>query len=776
MRLLKSPKVLVIIIAVILAVIPFFWFKPGEMDLGGDSNRLYFYDPLSFLENVPFYGISPHAGGAVDTSFYSYIPFLAFLIFLKTIFSSPYLLITIFNSIKLVVGFLAVYAIIKEIIRKEKSKPLISEMPAILGGIFYCFSPNMLGDWDKAILSHNQIFLNPLIFYLVLRFLLSKKFTFALIAIIVSFLFAPNFSFISAPPIFSFYPLSFLFLLLYVSFVRKKILPWKGIIYGFILFLGIHAFHLLPTIFSLFDKSSNINSRVLDRSLIAHQLDYFFGILSLAHVSTNLLVIPPLKKFIFTSIVPLLVILTGFMFAKIKAKYREQNIVLALGSIFFLITVYLSSAKITNLGLSFYQLLIYIPGYAMFENFIGQWQFVLSFLEALIFGVALFIIYENIKTVYIKILSVIILFSLIFAASTFINGEMINKVLFQTKDVRIGMVLDDNYVRAMSALKKLPADGKVLVLPFTDCCYQVIHGTNNGAYVGDSTIPYLTGKSDFAGYANIHPFSETFLKIAKEKDYKSIKKMLAFLNIHYIFYNSDEKIYDKTFPGYPYSGVRPYLPQNQAEYKEFIKEIAYKKIFQFGTYYVYSTYPKYSLPSVYAAKGLIVYNDPDEVAKTNSSFFINNDQIFSAYIEKNVCKSTFSLDFCSKDHSFYSPPSVHFAKVNPTEYKIYVSGARNPYMLVFLNNYHNSWRLYTEDRPKSNMKNISSSHLLVNGYANAWYIKPSDLDNKTNYELTLEMTDQRIFHIGIIISTISLVYCIILSIIYMKNWYNKLHS
>jgi len=37
-----------IIISVILFFIPFFWLKPGEMDLGGDSTRLYFYDPVSF--------------------------------------------------------------------------------------------------------------------------------------------------------------------------------------------------------------------------------------------------------------------------------------------------------------------------------------------------------------------------------------------------------------------------------------------------------------------------------------------------------------------------------------------------------------------------------------------------------------------------------------------------------------------------------------------------------------------------------------------------------
>jgi hypothetical protein len=42
---------LIILICCILMAIPFFWFKPGYIDIGGDSSRLYFYDPLNFLKS-----------------------------------------------------------------------------------------------------------------------------------------------------------------------------------------------------------------------------------------------------------------------------------------------------------------------------------------------------------------------------------------------------------------------------------------------------------------------------------------------------------------------------------------------------------------------------------------------------------------------------------------------------------------------------------------------------------------------------------------------------
>ena len=33
-------------ISIILFIIPFFWLKPGFVDLGGDAGRLYFIDPM----------------------------------------------------------------------------------------------------------------------------------------------------------------------------------------------------------------------------------------------------------------------------------------------------------------------------------------------------------------------------------------------------------------------------------------------------------------------------------------------------------------------------------------------------------------------------------------------------------------------------------------------------------------------------------------------------------------------------------------------------------
>ena len=51
-------------------------------------------------------------------------------------------------------------------------------------------------------------------------------------------------------------------------------------------------------------------------------------------------------------------------------------------------------------------------------------------------------------------------------------------------------------------------------------------------------------------------------------------------------------------------------------------------------------------------------------------------------------------------------------------------------------------------------------HFLVNGYANAWLIKPEDVGGRTSYRLIVEFWPQRLFYIGLGISGLTLVGCL----------------
>ena len=142
-------------------------------------------------------------------------------------------------------------------------------------------------------------------------------------------------------------------------------------------------------------------------------------------------------------------------------------------------------------------------------------------------------------------------------------------------------------------------------------------------------------------------------------------------------------------------------------------------------------------------------------------------------------------------------PKITFVKINPTKYKVKVEGAKEPYNLVFSESFHQGWKAYVSDQQSaiSNQqygevvasyfdgeikegthKNIfldrntfetggkksipEERHLLVNGYANSWYITPEDTNGRQDYEIIIEFGPQRSFYIGLFISGLTLMGCL----------------
>jgi hypothetical protein len=517
------------LITFIFFIIPFFWLKPNEMDIGGDSTRLYFYDPLNFIINNSLYLTEAVNLGnrSFWPQFYS-LPYVATLLFIKSIINSPYFLISLFNGIKISISFLSIYLIIRMILQnsyKEK-KELLLQLPSILGGFLYTTAPIVIGNYNKALISHDQIFLYPFSFYLLLSYFIKGRFRYLLYFIVISFIFAPIFSWAAAPPFFAFFPLVLLFLLLYIIFILKKKIIYRHLFIAFLLFLGVNAFHFLPEAYSILIPNSYLNQRVFSQSTVQNDLNYFFGVLPLSKLSLNILLFSPNKQFAF--------LFLGLFFKESKNK------TLFLTGIFFLTTLYLVTANITDLGVRIYKHFFYIPGFSMFRNFIGQWDFVYSFFYVILFGIAIYFLFKKInnsKASYV-ILIIIGLFCIL-SNWTFFTGGIVNENLDQS-NVKIPSIIDPKYEQTLTYIRSLKNDGAFASFPFTDCCYTVVHGLNNGAYVGPSPITTLTGKRDYDGYQSISPFGEIFFKLVRENNYTGIKKLFGILNVEYIY--DDPKI------------------------------------------------------------------------------------------------------------------------------------------------------------------------------------------------------------------------------------------
>lgn len=166
---MKFRFIFLFIITLFLFLTPFFWFKPGEMDLGGDSSRLYFYDPLHYLTSQALYAIS-HSGLGGEGINYFGIPFFLLLAGLKSILESPTLLIAFVHGFSLSIAFLSCYLVVKQLLTQDeenrtKGVIVITEICAYVAGLYYIFAPVSILIWNHMLLTDNQIFLNPLPFF-----------------------------------------------------------------------------------------------------------------------------------------------------------------------------------------------------------------------------------------------------------------------------------------------------------------------------------------------------------------------------------------------------------------------------------------------------------------------------------------------------------------------------------------------------------------------------------------------------------------------------------
>ena len=198
-----------IIVGLLLFFIPFFWLAPGEMNLGGDAGRLYFYDPTAYIKLALYNYTKSGTGGEVVN--YVYLPYVTLLFLLKHIFQSPTILISLFNGLTLSVAFFSIYLIVKELLvwNENNVRSRYIELASILAGIFYILSQlSIHRGWERPIITHSQIFLNPLMTFLILKWMLTQKMKYLTFALFTTFIFTSNFSLIGAPPFFAFPTLS----------------------------------------------------------------------------------------------------------------------------------------------------------------------------------------------------------------------------------------------------------------------------------------------------------------------------------------------------------------------------------------------------------------------------------------------------------------------------------------------------------------------------------------------------------------------------------------
>jgi len=731
-------------ISMVLFLVPFFWLKQGFVDLGGDGGRLYFLDPfLILLNNLK----EQNPSGIV---LYAIIPHSLFLFLVKSVLNNSTNLIAIDRGIQLSMAFYTTYLVIKEILSASENKIKSIHIPwvSIVGGLVYVGFISAI-NWPGTLLTQNQIFLNPLIFYLFLHYCLTNNVFYMIGLFIFSIVYSANFGYMSAPQLFSFFPISLLFAIIFVSFIIHRKINWKGVLFVGLLFFGLHAFHLLPLLASFFEKGGMIQNFVFSEDVIGNRGVYYFDFnhLNLGKISIQLFQPPQWNgQNILVLIVPLVTFL-GFL-------KKPSKLLLLLG-IFFAITLFLVSANITLVGVQFYRMLFSIPGFSMFRSFNEKWYFVYAFFYTLLFSVSFYQLFAKKRAVIAILVGLCVIGSILFRIYPFLQGKTVNTIHWQSKNVSVAFTIDPDLMDAVGYVKTLPENGNVLTLPLTSPAYQIAYGKEGGAYVGISMIQFLGGRKDFSGFWSFGPYQESVFHSLREENTHDFMQSFSLLNIRYIFHNSDARIMDN-FPGFPYVipggiiSLKDQIPmiQDQEGYGRFLSFLPLERIYEKGFYRIYEIDSASIRPTVYV---------PDVLYASISGALLGSS-FRSAFGDEKTCETLKTFDMLCDGYSTQGIlPDVSFTKASTTKYDVTIDlkQRKEPFLVILSEDYHSSWEM------KVDGKKEGMTHIVINGYANAWIIEPEKVENNGVIQGSIQLGFQRYYTYGWIISGATAVLLVI---------------
>ena len=120
----------------------------------------------------------------------------------------------------------------------------------------------------------------------------------------------------------------------------------------------------------------------------------------------------------------------------------------------------------------------------------------------------------------------------------------------------------------------------------------------------------------------------------------------------------------------------------------------------------------------------------------DSSISLGNIRVEEVIEPNVVLKYTNENSFAKEEN-----PKIEYKRINPTKYILNVRGAVSPFTLVFNESFSKDWKLVYRGK----LVVPESKHHLVNGYANAWEIDPSYMNNNKDYSLEIEFSSQKYF-------------------------------
>lgn len=643
---------------IILFILPFFWFANGVVDLGGDSSRVYYIEPLEYLKNFSMSAIL-NIGHIIDFPGYYGVSFTLFLVLLSRVFNASNIN-AILTGLSLSAGFFFTSFVTREFLRiAVKKDDVYIRLSAFCAGILYVFIPYQTKSWTTPLMTQFAFFLNPAFLYYALRYLVTGNLIYILFFSILSFVFSQNFSFAGAPFLFSFYPITFLYLIFFSKqhFPKSRI---SGALIFVILLLFLHGYHWFSLIQNLFSKNSALNTMVFDLENIKDRgLSYFFASASSTYLPHSLLGATQFAPIPFITIsfgiFPLIIMAAGYYVWKLENSRALQKFYTSL-VILFTILLFLVSGHILIGFKELYSYLFYIPGFSMFRAFYDKWAYPYYLYYSIFIGVSYYILL-NISGKITKRILLTFLFIPFFTSISFLRGSTVITQMFGSKTFHSGILIESDFKHSLDYIRTITTDDRWLNLPFADWEYQVVRDSKKGIYIAPSIISLLGGKTDYVGLVQFEPYKRILISSLKSGYYQSLNKLLEMLSIRYVFFNKDQSILSSYDGNFPYNEIGSLIPQQIIQYEKILNNIHASELTHFGTYSI-GRLTNNAYPRVYI---------PDCVIRTDSKEII-------PYFETPLCTSAKRATVLNS-----TEPSL------PSNFDMHLHSPEDPYRLTAKN-------------------------------------------------------------------------------------------
>ena len=752
---------------IFLGLLYWIHYANGNYVLGAEGS--YYIDAILLAKNYGYLWYNA-AVGYFATSY----NFVFHLILIQWLFHSERLVNFVTIASLYVLPFAAIYLLCLEL----KLKPHL----ALLFSVFYLTNP-FTAYFLLSINQWNMIasYLLPAFFLIILKFYDRPILLFTIFGL-HSLLFAFG---NANPPTMVIYQIAIVIFVIIISLLKNKSFSVRDIFSHYLLvfssFILFNFWWIINWVFALADANASYPTTYALGWLknVSNHIPALWRSFSLS----GLLPFPryPQQDF-FTAyygntfseiifLVPIvLVVLTLF-------KKELMSLHMKFLGIFLVIIGLLAKGIRPPFGLLYELAIVYVPIFKIFKTAPEKWGFLFVFLLTLY----LILVFEKLsKSLLCKFALLSLTAYSFYTLVPFITGNFLPDYYYAGRlHISKHFRYKQEYLDLKATLNQDPIQYRVLSLP-GHLNYQVaLRIDSEKLYGGGDPVLTNTNKPFIAPYNNL--FAPNFNVLFDNISNPVYSKMLGLYNIKKIVVNKDL---------YPWFDFREKEDVNQLE-KIFDSQFTSTKNGVIDLYDIGDSF----IPRIYLTNQIIrtdlSRSELPEVISSNEmvdrpAIFFSDKDREGSYVPKADLKKT-------------SLPRLTFKKINPTKYKLWIEDAKDPFLLVFSENFHQGWRLYLtgEASPRETnsdlvgnyfngeIKEIRSEsaffdrkpwetwfitaiaqerHSLVNGYANFWLIKPEDVGMKGDFELTLDYWPQRIFYVGAPITLLTILVSLTLAV------------